>query len=115
MPGPGDNDFICEARLFADGRTWCGRCDVVVDDPAELRCVPPKDTGLTVPVILAALADEALRIDGSNEAAARLAEQKIRDGIKVVPGPYRERVRRAAALRAAARAIEHYAGKGKGA
>lgn len=103
----------CEKQLFADGRTWCGRCDVVVDDPEKLRCKPASECGLTISVILEALTDEAYRIDGSNEASAKLAELKIKEGVKVERGPYRERLRRAAALRAAVRALEHYTGKGR--
>lgn len=114
MQTPASDSFQCEARLFADGRTWCGRCDCVADDPAKLKCKPASECGLTLGVILEALSDEALRIDASNDAAAKLAQQKIAEGVNVQPGPYRERLRRVAALRAAVRAIEHYAGKGKG-
>ena len=110
MAALGDS-FQCEARLFADGRTYCGRCDVVVDDPTKLKCKPAAECGLTLSVILEALDDEAMRIDGSNDAAARLAQMKIAEGLQVVPGPYRDRLRRAAALRAAVRAIEHYTAK----
>lgn len=97
--------------MFADGRTHCGRCDVVAGGSHKLVCKAPADCGLTLSVIVAALEDEAYRIDGSNDAAAKLAEQKIAEGQKVVRGPYRERLRRAAELRAAIRAIEHYAPK----
>ena len=107
--------FICEARVFADGRTHCGRCDVVAGKPAaQLVCKAPAECGLTLSVIVAALEDEAHRIDGSNDAAAKLAEQKIAEGVRVERGPYRERLRRAAELRAAIRALEHYAAKKTG-
>lgn len=107
--------FICEAKTFADGRTHCGRCDLVAGDAGKLVCKTPAECGLTLSVILAALADEADRIDGSNDAAAKLAEMKIKEGQKVERGPYRDRLRRAAELRAGIRALEHFRSKRAGA
>jgi hypothetical protein len=56
-------------------------------------------------VLLQAADDEAQRIDGSNRAVANIADEMIARGEKVVPGPYHDRLRRAAELRAIARLI----------
>jgi hypothetical protein len=97
--------FICEARRYGD-RLYCGRCDLVSAPNAELVCKTPKECGLTLDVLRDAIDDEAERVDGSNIAAAAYADKLIADGQQVVPGPYRDRLRRAAALRAVVRLID---------
>ena len=104
MPGPGDNDFICEARAF--GATMhCGRCELAfAPDVKVLPCKPAQDCGLTASVIRAALDEAAAELGASIDAASRLS-------IKMGTGngaPDAGRLRREAALRAGVRLVDRY-------
>jgi len=105
MTDLGEN-FICEARAIGD-RHWCGRCNLSFESTAKAKppCRPAADIARVLPTLAIAAETEAVRIDGSIDAAvgaSRLINEEARSAGErepLVAEPSRELLRQAAALR----------------